>query len=701
MSKRTEIKHEFLGLAAINSYIANTSSSRAVMDFSHLASRVPLITPDERLIKSGIEYEMGKYINDVRSTENCVVKAVIPRYKDYSLQPPSTSVFVEYDKDYEDGRGVQMVIDIIDIPSYKSTHGFFGYDLFPTDTLENIEYGSPLPKDTLLAKTNSYGKEGAYRFGLNANVAFMSHPSVAEDGFVMSESFLERAKFTSITKRIININKNTIPLNLYGTKDDFRFLPDIGQAVRADGLLCAYRERNDWFSIYDLNDTNLSEVDMAFDEKIYVGPDSTVIDIQVIKGNGKPEFTSKITEQLDNYAEMLNSYYARVIRQYELLIAEKKSLYGNLDNVRLSPRTHRFITDCYVKLNSSSNRKNTLCYRKLPIDQYRIEITTRSVIKPDMGFKATDVHGSKGVICAILPDEMMPVDKNGVRADIITDSATIISRMDPGKAYEAYIGGVSRDNRDRLRHMLSSSYGGRVFNDPPPEAIEVARTYLRELYALINSDMTDFLDSLNHEELRRHVLEVLNEALYIYYPCDNERNIIDVISDIEKSKFKPTCGKLSYVNDLGERVQTTEDIQIGVLYFMFLEKIANLYSAVSSSKVNNFGFPVKGASVDKHKYPHSQTPNKLLAETENRILISHIGPEAVADMIDLALNPTAHKTVYRDIIQSDVPYNTEFDVDRSDIPLGNTKSLQILNHIFTAAGFTMTYEEDSYAKNNS
>lgn len=82
--------------------------------------------------------------------------------------------------------------------------------------------------------------------------------------------------------------------------------------------------------------------------------------------------------------------------------------------------------------------------------------------------------------------------------------------------------------------MLSSSYGGRVFNDPPPEAIEVARTYLRELYALINSDMTGFLDSLNHEELRHHVLEVLNEALYIYYPCDNERNIIDVISDIEK-----------------------------------------------------------------------------------------------------------------------------------------------------------------------
>lgn len=700
MSKRTEIKPEFVGLAAINNFLANTSSPRATMDYSHWAQRVPLLTPDERLIKSGMEYELGKYINDVRTTENCVVKAVVPRYKEYGIEPPSTSVFVEYEKDYEDGKGPQLVIDVIDVPTYRTSHGFFGYNLEPTDTLINTEYGTPLPKDTLLAKTASYGSEGSYKFGLNANVAFMSHPSVAEDGFVISESFAKRAQFTSITKRIININKNTIPLNLYGTKDDYRFLPDIGQKVRPDGLLCALRERNDWFSVYDMSDANLCEVDMTFDEKTYVNVDSTVVDIQIIRGNGKPEFSSKMTQQLDNYADMLNNYYSRIVGKYEQLLAEKKSLYGSLDNVRLSPRTHRLITDSYVKLNSSTNRKNTLCYRKLPIDQYRIEITTRSVITPDLGYKLTDIHASKGVVCLILPDEKMPVDKNGVRVDILTDSASTISRMNIGRAYESYIGATSRDNRYRLIHMLKSSFGDIVMTDPPQAALEIAKDYLRELYALFNSDMVQFIDSLNYEELRHHVLTVLNENMYIYYPCDNERNVVDVISDIEQSKYRPLNDTLTYVNDIGEVVETREPIQVGVMYFMFLEKIASLYSAVSSSKVNNFGFPVKGASVDKHKYPHSQTPTKLLAETENRILVSHIGVEAVADMIDLALNPTSHKTVYKDIIQSPVAYNTEFDVDRSDIPYGNTKSLQTLNHIFTAAGFVMVHEEDIHAKNN-
>ena len=76
---KTEIKAEFIGTAAINSFIANTSSPRAVMDFSHFSAHLPLLTPDEKVVKSGIEYELGKYINDVRSDHDYVIKAIIPR----------------------------------------------------------------------------------------------------------------------------------------------------------------------------------------------------------------------------------------------------------------------------------------------------------------------------------------------------------------------------------------------------------------------------------------------------------------------------------------------------------------------------------------------------------------------------------------------------------------------------------------------
>ncbi len=388
MSK-TEIKLEFIGLAGINSFVANTSSSRLVMDVaSHFPAHLPLLTPDEKVIKTGIEYELGKYINDVRSEHDYVVKAIVPRYKEYGVEKvPTYTILAEYEEND------QLYLDCIDVDTYKSSHTFFGYDLKPTDDLMNLTYNSTLNKGTILSKTDSYGEEGAYKYGVNVNVAFMSHPSVAEDGFVVSESFIERTKFKSITKRVINITKDTVPVNLYGNKDIFAFIPNIGDKVREDGLLCALRERNDWFTVSDLDNNNIGEVDTTFDNLTYVNPNSTVIDVQVVRGNyNKQEFTSKMTAQLDTYAEMLVNYYRNIIQKYEQILAEKKTMYGTSDVIRLTPRMHRFITDCYIKTNIAVSGKNKLCFRKLLIDQYRVEVTTSSEIRLNLGYKLTDIH---------------------------------------------------------------------------------------------------------------------------------------------------------------------------------------------------------------------------------------------------------------------------------------------------------------------
>lgn len=691
---KTEIKPEFIGTAAINSFIANTSSPRAVMDFSHFSAHLPLLTPDEKVVKAGIEYELGKYINDVRAEHDYVIKAIIPRYREYGVvDVPTYTILAEYE---ENG---QIYVDFIDVDTYKSSHTFFGYKLQPTDDMVNMSFNSLIPKGTILAQTDSYGKEGAYNYGLNVNMAFMSHPSVSEDGFVVSESFVKRAKFNSIVKRVINITKDTLPVNLYGTNGLFKFIPNIGERVREDGLLCALRDRNDWFSVSDLNDINISEVDITFDNLIYVNPNSSVIDVKIIRGNyNKQEFSSKMTEQLDSYAGMLINYYTNVVNKFYQLLAEKKSMYGTTDAVRITPRLHRFISDCEIKINAVTSNKNKLCYRKLPIDQYRIEITTISTIEPKEGFKLTDIHAAKGVICKILPDDMMPVDKNGNRVEIITDSAATISRMNLGRAYEAYLGALSRDNRQKLIQYFYCKYGTDYLNKIENklysnEDLEYFRIYIRGLYALINPDMTEFLDSLNGEELGAHLYEVLTNNLFIYYPTDNELNITDVIENIEKTDYKPLNGKVTYVDELGRTVETVENIRVGQLYFMLLEKIGNSYSAVSSSKVNNFGFPIKGTNYDKFKYPHSLTPTKTMGETEVRIETALASPEMVADMFDINLNPISHKFLIKNILESDKAFDPNFNIDRSIVEYGNTKSLAILQHIFNANGIELGYEE--------
>lgn len=687
---RTEIKLEFVGTSGINSFVSQVSSPRAVMDASHFASHLPLLKPDERLIKSGIEYELGKTIDDVRTDHDCVVKGRVERYAGYGVPSPETLLFVEY------SRNNKVYLDFISVPNYKSSHGYFGYPLDKTDELNNVNFNEVIPKGTILGKTKSYGREGSYDYGLNANIVFMSHPSVSDDGFVISESFAKRAAFTSYRKSVININKNTIPLNLNGSEDIFKFLPGIGEQVRVDGMLCALRERNDWFSVYDLTNKGLAQVDSVFDDPTYVNTRSIVTDIKVVRGNyNKPEFPSRMTEQLDHYAEMLLNYYRNVTSVYEKIMAEKKAMYSDTTDFRIAPRLSRFIADCYIELSAATTGKIKLSYRRLPIDQYRVEITTMNVIVPNMGFKLTDVHANKGVVCLILPDDQMPVDELGNVADVIGDSASTISRMTIGRADEAYMGALSRDNRKRIIDHLQAEYGPNFLTTMPEEGYQWARNYLRELYSIINSEMVEFIDSLNPEEMRYHLHEIVTHQLSIFYPPDNENNITDVIQKFETTRYKPHLGKVSYVDGMGRRVTTIEDIRMGELYMMFLEKIANTYSAVSSSKVNNFGFPVKGTNLDKVKYPHSLTPGKLLAETENRINVSYLGYKAVAEMMDLALNPNAHKALYRKMLESEVPFTNRFSINRDDIPYGDTKSLQILKHIFAAAGFCIASTGDN------
>lgn len=691
MKQRTEIKPEFLGISAINSMIANVSSPRSTMDSSHWSGRPSLLSPDESIIKSGIEYELGKTINHPTAAQDCVVKAIIPRYREYNYAPPEVTLIVEYD------RGNELFIDIIRAPAYASTHNVFGYRLNYTDALQNLQYNSPLPKDTVLAAADSYGPDGSYMYGLNANIALMSHPSVSDDGYVISESFAKRAQMFGVTKRIINLTKNTIPVNVNGDKDHFKFIPDIGDMVRADGLLCAVRERNDWFSISDLNTRNLCEPDMTFDTLTYVSPGSRILDVKVIRGNyAKSEFSSKMTEQLDHQAEMYINYCRNVFQKYEQIIQEKKAIYGSLDRIRTTGPCHRHVTDCGILVRHADSGRNKLCYRKLPIDQYRVEVTISTVITPGIGSKLTDRHAAKGVSCLILPDDQMPYDKNGVRVDVIADPNSTVSRMNTGRVYEHYLGAASRDNWAKISALYTPKYGSPFVQALSDEEVEHTRQHLLGFYTTINSESQEFVQNTTTSEFRQFLHECENlKHLKIFYPPDNENNITEVIMGLEASPYAPLCDTLTYKDRNGVLRTTVEKIRVGVMYMMFLEKIANNHSAVSSSKVNNFGFPVKGTNLDKFRYPHSLTPTKLPAETEKRIFAAFLKPDCPIEIQDLAMNTNSHKTLYRHTLESGKIFDTEYDINRNNTPYGYTNSLQILHHLFIATGFDFVHQSDT------
>lgn len=679
MTQKSEIKLEFVGASGNNPFIANVSSPRAVMDSNHMAQTLSLLTPNENIVKVGIEYELGKYINDKKTRYDSVVKAVIEKYPFQKKYNPTYAVFLEYEKDG------YLHLDLEIINNHEATHGVFGYETRPTKELMEAGYNGAIPADTNLTRTRTLSDNGSYMYGRAANVVFMSHPSVAEDGIVISKSFAEKCSFLSVTSRTINIDKSKIPLNLYGDEDTYKCIPDIGQRVRPDGLLNAYREHNEWFSVSDMLDKNLREFDPVFDIATYVGTDSEIVDIEVLScGSDRTGIPPKLVEQLDRYSDALIGYYDRVVKAYKQITSERRRMMTNFEDYKITPRLARFITDAMILVEADDKGRIKLNHKKTPINGYRIDIKTKEKMSLNMGYKLTSVNADKGVVCAILDDEDMPIDENGNRAEVIMDDTSTISRMNLGRVYESYLGATARDNRQRIVNLL----GGK---EPTDKQVKEIGEYLRGMYGLINPDMVRYLDGLTLKGLKGHISDIVHDNMYLYYRTDNEINIVDVIDGLKNSPYRPHKGKLTYRSNTGEMVTTEEDMLMGVMYIMVLDKVPITYSAVNTSRVNNFGFPVKSSNqVDRYRTPHPISPTKNLSETEVRILLAFASPEMLIEMMDYNLNLTTLKQIYSKMLNDDAPFRNDFEIDRRYNDYGQYKSLSILRHMFLGYGFDLT-----------
>jgi hypothetical protein len=65
----------------------------------------------------------------------------------------------------------------------------------------------------------------------------------------------------------------------------------------------------------------------------------------------------------------------------------------------------------------------------------------------------------------------------------------------------------------------------------------------------------------------------------------------------------------------------------------------------------------------------------------------------IADMFDINLNPISHKFLIKHILESENAFDPNFNIDRTIVEYGNTKSLGILQHVFNANGMELTYED--------
>lgn len=389
-----EMTPEILAGHALNPFAPNNAPARSVMYASHFAQRLVISGSEPNSIQTGVEEEFGKYTFGIRMPEDGTILRVIQRYPvggpgDTIGFNPETLVIYRVQ--------ATGVIDCFTIPYHSDHHPTFGFQYETKEAYSTLTPGSSYAKDTVFADSPAVKGESNYTYGVNLNVAYMSHPNVGLDGYVINRDALKHLKFKIYETRVVEFGANEFPINLYGDDQNYKAIPEIGDYIRDDGLVCVLRKLDPYFSPALVSVEDTQRIDHMFDRKVYSRPGvGRVVDMTVIHSdNVNRQLPEQMTEQLVKYSDALIRFHREIVDFEARLIREDRAA-GGVGKPNLSEQFHRLIVESRAMIENAVNPNRqslALTYRREPLDTWRVTIRIEYEVTPARGFKLTCMNG--------------------------------------------------------------------------------------------------------------------------------------------------------------------------------------------------------------------------------------------------------------------------------------------------------------------
>lgn len=383
-----ELSAKWLGACGMNSFHIYDSSARIQMQSQHLGQMLVLSGAETRGLQTGMERQFGQHTFRVEMPCDATILAIIPRYRE------NNQVYngIEYNPQtvvlYEDHETKE--VGMLNLVDYCTNHQYFGFRYKPTAARGMLHPGAHIPKGTVFLDSTSITEEGDYAFGVNANVAFMSHPAVAEDGIGICEDFLVKNGFRTYETRILEWGRKAFALNLYGDDNNYKPFPDIGERIRPDGLLAALRSyQPEELAVVEQSVKACQQVDYTFDDRLYAnGSNGRVVDIEV---DHDIAFANRAKVHMDTQVQKYDNarrvFYSEVLRWYNELRYKRGGV------LEISRPLHQLVTKAQSVMSEGGKVQVTKQHRKAPLDTYRVKIVIEYENLPNMGNKFTDLHG--------------------------------------------------------------------------------------------------------------------------------------------------------------------------------------------------------------------------------------------------------------------------------------------------------------------
>lgn len=679
-----------MGANAMNPWSRHDSSPRGAMIANHLGQSLVLKGSTERMSQTGVEREYAKYTYKVDMPHDGVILDIIERYprtqgNEAIELNPQTIVVYEFDDPKTGGKCIGMFT----LTGFCSNHQYFGFRFEEGPAFRELQINRPIKKGAVFLKSPNVTDEGGYKYGLEANIAYMSHPATSEDGVLISDALLPRLGFRTYESRVVEWGQKKFALNLYGDEHNYKPFPDIGHPIRADGVLMALRSYGpEELAVVEQSVRATMNVDYNFDSTTYVnGPGGRVVDIKIHHDvNSWNHAERHMDKQAQKYDAARRIFYQRIVNVWKKYHSKRGR------DLQITPEFSRLVVEAQSVVSEGTGQRVGKLYRQIPLDDYRVEFVVEYDIVPGIGFKITDLHGGKGVMCQVAKAEDMPVDADGNRAEIVMDPNSTIGRMNLGRLYEQYINSSARDTHKNLCNIIHV----QPFEDEDSVKIQVdslspvelttAWNYLMGYYKITSPKMHAWhMNNQVPASAKEYLAQIANRGIANFLPTDNPKESQEMVMELEAS-YRPCFGPVIYRGNSGRLVKTIDNVRIGSMYFILLEKIGDDWSAVASGKLQHFGVLSQLTKVDKYSKPARNQAVRGAGEAEVRIFISYIGEYFMAEMMDRNNNPQTHKTMVANLLKAPQPSNIHNLVDRRQHPFGGAKPVQLVNHILECGG---------------
>lgn len=557
-----------------------TSSSRMIMIGNQLKQCVIPLQTDKPRVFTNYENIVGE-LSDYNITANAdyTVTKIIRKFPDSNSSVAPYLVFMRNSE-----TGEYVVYHRKDVEDLPEKYGF----KINNEWVDSLHEGSDVKKGQQLSQPTSFDKYGNWGFGKNVLFMYQIDDYTIEDAVLISETL--KNEFTSIESDKVKImaNDNDFFLNWYGTDEEYKVIPDIGEDIK-NNQICVKRTIRKSQIFFDMSDTNTRK---KLDGDITYYGGGTVVDIDIYCNKNRDEIPETIfNKQILKYLDASRTYWREVLNYTQSLLDNGELV--SIEIKALNKRAKELLDeDTLIKDENNSAFSNFVIY-----------IQVKREVGITLGQKITGRHGNKGVVSRIVPDHEMPhIVETGETVHIVFNTLGVVGRLNIFQILEQGITFVCDQVRDHMKTLNS---------------IKEKEELLFKLLNIFNLEYcnwvrTDYKETCKTKKDKEEYFRIIEEeGIYMHIPSYwMERSVYECIKECFEEFDFLKLYTTAFYDTVSERwVPMVNKQLIGSMYIMKQKQSSKKGLIVrSTGSVSRLGVPCKSDNAKKHLLPFPQQP---------------------------------------------------------------------------------------------